>query len=821
MSKQKDQFADLFSSYSSKGKDDSKLSLAERQRNSPMSTTQKQQNKSQWADFDFLENSTNSSRSNQAQATPPSMSESITPANNNTTTDLFEGFDALNSANIVQPKLPTRPQPTQTEDLFEGFSSTTSLSKETPKPASNQNEMDLLDSFGDDFSSSSVSISSTPRIPENSQQSLSHSEQNLDDLFAVFDKPPKHAETELRNPIPTHSAQKFDVLRSNTNSPQTTKDDRALPSHEQKETSIQGRGRKSTPSLNDEERDEAIASLIDMGFSIEQATDALNHTSNGVNVEAAVSYIMNNAHQKARAKAGLPPERLSRTSSGTSQRNGGAMKQANQYFESFAQTMFKVSDKLANDVANRFFSPSPSDDGTPAWMRDQERYKSRNPRYEEDPEELTEEDLQRLKLTEEGSKLADPRKPSKSYQRAPVPPPRRKSQASETHKPQHRERREPKPVPQVQKPAPALELESKEEIDIFAPLPQNSKPTAPPTSQNLKSANGNDMMTSSSRRRPASRPQSAPQSNPQRPNVSMSSIEKETFEEFRQRGGVAFKQGDFAKALEHYEKSLNALPNGHVLSILAYSNCITAYFKIGENKKVVESADVALALIGPTKGVSEEIEPGKNMKEFWTKITQKKAEALENLEKFNDALQVWSDLIENGAANKVSLDGKRRCQDTLNPKPKETPKPKQNSKPVPVQSKRQPAPKPSASEGEALKRIRESNKATQNFEDEKFKLYDQIEGKINSWKNGKEDNLRALLASLHEILWEGTNWKKVSMADLVMPKKVKITYMKAVAKVHPDKIPQNATAEQKMIAQSVFVVINTAWEKFKAANNIQ
>jgi hypothetical protein len=44
--------------------------------------------------------------------------------------------------------------------------------------------------------------------------------------------------------------------------------------------------------------------------------------------------------------------------------------------------------------------------------------------------------------------------------------------------------------------------------------------------------------------------------------------------------------------------------------------------------------------------------------------------------------------------------------------------------------------------------------------------------------------------------------------------------MKAIAKVHPDKIPQTATTEQKMISAAVFATLNEAWDKFKADNNM-
>jgi hypothetical protein len=59
---------------------------------------------------------------------------------------------------------------------------------------------------------------------------------------------------------------------------------------------------------------------------------------------------------------------------------------------------------------------------------------------------------------------------------------------------------------------------------------------------------------------------------------------------------------------------------------------------------------------------------------------------------------------------------------------------------------------------------------------------------VTAWQGGKESNLRALLSSLDSILWAETGWKKVNMAELVVPNRVKIVYMKAIAKVHPDKV---------------------------------
>lgn len=60
---------------------------------------------------------------------------------------------------------------------------------------------------------------------------------------------------------------------------------------------------------------------------------------------------------------------------------------------------------------------------------------------------------------------------------------------------------------------------------------------------------------------------------------------------------------------------------------------------------------------------------------------------------------------------------------------------------------------------------------------------------ILEWIEGKERNIRALLSTMHTVLWEGENrWKPVGMADLVTPEQVKKVYRKAVLVVHPDKV---------------------------------
>lgn len=56
------------------------------------------------------------------------------------------------------------------------------------------------------------------------------------------------------------------------------------------------------------------------------------------------------------------------------------------------------------------------------------------------------------------------------------------------------------------------------------------------------------------------------------------------------------------------------------------------------------------------------------------------------------------------------------------------------------------------------------------------------------WTTHKERNIRALLCSLHTVLWEGTRWSECGMHQLVSPADVKKMYRKACLAVHPDKV---------------------------------
>lgn len=267
----------------------------------------------------------------------------------------------------------------------------------------------------------------------------------------------------------------------------------------------------------------------------------------------------------------------------------------------------------------------------------------------------------------------------------------------------------------------------------------------------------------------------------------------------RREGTDAFKRGDYASAHTSYTAALTPLPPTHAITIVLRCNRALTSLKIGEPRSAIEDANAAIATIGPSAGEGESISLGnegeKPMRESFGKALMRKAEAYEQMEKWTDAAKVWREAVEAGVGGAVAIQGRNRCDKasgaaTVNGNTTNAPV----RKTVPARPKATIA-RPSAladlngsAESEAVKRLREQAVAAAAASDEAFALTDSVDARLTSWKAGKADNLRALLASLDTILWPEAGWKKVGMGDIVLPNKVKVVYMKAIAKVHPDKV---------------------------------
>lgn len=84
--------------------------------------------------------------------------------------------------------------------------------------------------------------------------------------------------------------------------------------------------------------------------------------------------------------------------------------------------------------------------------------------------------------------------------------------------------------------------------------------------------------------------------------------------------------------------------------------------------------------------------------------------------------------------------------------------------------------------------------------------------KIMEWTEGKKNNIRALLCSMHTVLWPDAKWTKCEMHQLVSAADVKKAYRKACLAVHPDK---QVGTDNEAIAKLVFMELNNAWSDFE------
>ncbi|RPA82641.1 hypothetical protein BJ508DRAFT_369522 [Ascobolus immersus RN42] len=651
-------------------------------------------------------------------------------------------------------------------------------------------------------------------------------------------------------------------------------------------------------------RDQAIAEIMDMGFTLTQAKKALRHTDTGVDVQAGIAWLLEEAHREAKAKqtGSSGPSSASRSRhespagrSRPSERNreaqpawaregnGGAEKDITAVATEIGTSLFKSANSLwkqgrkavvkaVNEVQGGPAASSTGDPNIPKWMRDQSDTPSVPRRRERDaPREKQREKREQTQeeITDEAMMLE---------MGAPPPPPRRNKEQREQSwtpervpTPQRDERRQSRnpylnPPPQKGGKTEAqakmeeairrkeLELREREEAarrareQLVKKVVQEDKAEGyvSPHRRRKAAPAASKPAEQEPDRNPFHQQQQAPQKTPQpapRPTPSPAPAPRKPTPPARQpvacaphilqasatarfAGSAAFKRGDYPEALTHYTTALTPLPAGHLERVLVLSNRALVNLKLGDPKSSLQDSDSILRLIGPSRGESEQIsvttEAGgseqKPLKEYWGKAVVRKAEALEQMEKYQDALDVWTLAVSSNIGGASAAAGKRRCENALKPKPAPSATPKPAARPTP----RRPA-APTVSSGAAEKAVsalRAANDNAANAEAERFALHDQVEARVLKWKGGATPNLRALIAGLDNVLWENSGWKKVGLGDLVMTNKVKINYMKAISKVHPDKIAQDATTEQKMISAAVFATLNEAWDRFKTENGM-
>lgn len=623
-------------------------------------------------------------------------------------------------------------------------------------------------------------------------------------------------------------------------------------------------------------QDQAIAELMDMGFPANKARQALESTESGIDVQAAVGYLLNQAHsessQQSRPRHGNvrdePGSALSQNRSrgrdanlnGADRHSGrqeySAPSQAERAptdvaaelstkFLKTAGTFWKQSTKKFQQAVEEFNSDS--DSSQPKWMREPEKTPSERRVETREDEAGVGRRRRRSSTARQESSATDEAMMLETARPEPRRAVRKRiedssADTSRDHSPaipsRLREGVPPKPAflrpQQSSAPAPKVTLSraaveeqasqayvssarrrkapiavsaSASERDLLNNTAPSTLPLRPAASRSSQSAT----VAAKTVVKPIAPPRTIP---------PVSAIALKASNSQREAGNAHFKRGDYSSAHASYCTALSHLPQTHPITIILLTNKALTSLKIGEPKAAIVAADSAIALAGPAKGEREVVDFGtgdqpKPMREYYGKALMRKAEALEQMERWTDAAAVWQEAVEGGYGGATSIQGRARAEKAANLPAKAPVVRKAASTPA-----RRPAPMLQKNSAVALRALRAANAAAEKADDEKFALADSVNAKLTAWKGSKADNLRALLSSLDLVLWPEAGWKKISMADLVLPNKVKIQYMKGIAKVHPDKISIKATTEQKMIAGAVFSTLNEAWDKFKAENGL-
>lgn len=118
-------------------------------------------------------------------------------------------------------------------------------------------------------------------------------------------------------------------------------------------------------------------------------------------------------------------------------------------------------------------------------------------------------------------------------------------------------------------------------------------------------------------------------------------------------------------------------------------------------------------------------------------------------------------------------------------------------------------------QGKALAEVREREEKKKKEEEEEDAARKLLEPKIKVWseEHGKKKQLRALLGTLHTILWPGADWKPISLGDLLDDGKVKRAFHKASRVVHPDKT-HHLPPDQRFLAKRIFDALSQAKTEF-------
>ncbi|KAF9109324.1 hypothetical protein BGX27_007746 [Mortierella sp. AM989] len=696
-----------------------------------------------------------------------------------------------------------------------------------------------------------------------SSQPVSTASSDVFDLGGFEKAPPEK---------PSRQRDSIDALNSfigKQPSPIATPSPRTSPTTSRKvQTTMSPRSSPATSKVSSRE-DGDIAQIVAMGFSVERAKLALAMTEGGRDIEAAIDYLVQNDE----AEDQLPPRR--RTPVNSERRTAAERRPYRDDSDTSLEDRRRRNLQQGQEVStvqqlqqqkDKFIGTA-SVFGMSVLSKANEFYKQGREKVQAAMEDMTTEEP-RSTGARRHEWVEDEYKPSgggykdsdsdedevyrgrrqqqhEQDQRKQQPP---KQQQQQQRSRQEKEGFEDTYISSARRGAQSSSSRNQNTLFSMDGSSRNSNFASPSNSSSSVSKN----VASS---RPAARtpsPLPPKPSRPQRVLVQASSQQLTASNNFKEKGNEVFKLGQFGQAAEHYMRASQALPSGHILLIVTQNNRAAALLKIGEYRETVGECDRTILLVqGPDGQGHNDILPatvGVNLKDQLGKALMRRATAYENLEKYKEAKDDWVKLKELEPGHRNAAEGHRRCEKAMavmnggggstpssavrkvptssssgvrsNNGLKSTSSPMQDIFTAHQQANNNAKMRANLGNSEGVSKLRQTAALQEKEEDEKLRLRDQVDQKMTMWKAGKEDNVRALIASLGSVLWEGAGWKPVGLHELVTPAQVKVKYMRAIGKVHPDKLSSTTTVEQRMLANTIFSTLNQAWDAFKSQNNI-
>ncbi|CUM64427.1 uncharacterized protein PRCAT00002030001 [Priceomyces carsonii] len=582
--------------------------------------------------------------------------------------------------------------------------------------------------------------------------------------------------------------------------------------------------RLSTPESEHEKRDTVLAELVDIGFSLEVSNQAISKV--GPDVQSCVNFIMDGSKSK---KALIPQSNKADFSSSESDISArinevstDIFNKASFFLSKSKQTVMKNLEQFQHGMDYE------TDTNVPNWLKTQHIYKKdaierrsngeKLEDYGSDEENIDKgaiDDFIRNQKKKEKEKARMRYDNVKEFARSSMSS-GRNSPASKLEQGSNRESQlsssnNSKFENDVDEKMPEEELSSAHNSKQPGIISSDFRSFSSELSVNDKNVEEFDLIGFNESQNESNKTKSPLKTI----STPLDQFQQSDYNEAKEKATELFSKGDYDGALLYYMKCLEALPPNHELRIVIQSNLSLNFIKLGNYKSAIESCASGLDLIDKNDLTKVDVMiSGKPVKQWYIKLLSRKAESLEMRESFQESLSCYMELIQLGVVNKKIMDGKRRVNDIVKPKRKPAPA----SQPV-----RSNTASPSVN-NENLRRLqREREKA--KYEDElKFKLNDKIQEKVFEWCNGKEDNIRTLLTTLPNVLpsrlgFPFLNDKKITLNDLMLPKKVKISYMKVISLIHPDKIG-NFQLEDRLLCEGVFITLNKSWDIFKEQNGM-